>query len=571
MAWDREVDLLVVGAGGGGLTAALVGACENLRVLVIEKTAMVGGTTATSGGTIWVPQTRQGKAVAPADSLETVRNYLEEEVGAYGAGDLRAAFLEAGPKAIEYLDTRTEVKFRANAPYPDYHPEAPGGATAGRALQPLPFDGDLLGEDFALLRPPVPEFMVLGGMMVARDEIKHLIRPWASLTAFSVAARRVFAYLRDRARGRRGTRLVLGNALMGRLLHSCRTKGVEIAVETRLVELIRDGSRVTGALVERTGKRERIRALRGVVLSTGGCAASGRWRKDALPDTDLPHTLAFEGATGDGLDAAMALGGDLDRHHASPFFWMPASLMRWTSGRVATYPHIRDRPKPGLIAVDAAGHRFVNEANSYHDFVEAMLAERGRLPSLKAHLICDRRFIHEYGLGVIHPVWQRLPFFEKAGYLVSAKTLPELARKIGIDAQGLVNSVEAHNRACVTGVDEAFGKGSSFLNRYNGDPASKPNPCLQPIAKGPFYALAVHPAPIGSSIGLRTDADAQVLDREGKVIAGLYACGNDMSSIMRGFYPGPGITLGPALVFAYRAAMHAAAQDAAAAESRTAA
>jgi succinate dehydrogenase/fumarate reductase flavoprotein subunit len=556
--WDREVDLLVIGSGAGGMTAALVAAQEGLNVLLCEKTSLIGGTTATSGGTIWVPGSNQSKLTARPDKVDDARVYLDGEVGKFGAPELREAFFAAGAQALDYLEKHSEVKFKANNPYPDYHPEQPGGALGGRALTPPVFDGRKLGADFKLLRPPVPEFMVLGGMMVGRDEIKYFIRPWASLKAFTLTFRLLWNHLKDRLRYSRGTRLLLGNSLVGRLLFSVRQKGVEIALDARLVELVKTKSAVEGAVIEWQGRQQRIRARRGVVLATGGCAASAKWRADTVKDAPIPHSLAFAGDSGDGLEAGMAVGGDIDRNHESPFFWMPASIMPWSDGRVATYPHIRDRPKPGLIAVNSAGKRFVNESNSYQDFVSAMFRSHKEVPSIPAYLICDRSFIHDYGVGVIHPVWQWLPSFVKAGYLKSGRTLSELAGKIGVDAKGLIASVEQHNRAAETGIDEAFGKGSTAMNRHNGDPEVKPNPCLRPIARGPFFALAVYPAPIGSSLGLRTNGDAQVLDAQGAPIGGLYACGNDMSSIMRGCYPGPGITLGPAIVFAYRAAMHAA-------------
>jgi succinate dehydrogenase/fumarate reductase flavoprotein subunit len=556
-SWDREVDLLVFGAGCGGMTAALVGASEGLKVLLCEKTPQVGGTTATSGGTIWVPGSSQSKSSARPSDIESARQYLESEVGAFGGAHLRDAFLAAGGAALDYLEKNSEVKFRVNNPYPDYHPERPAGTLGGRALSPLEFDGRKLGADFSLVRPPVPEFMVLGGMMVARDEIDYLIRPWASLKAFTLTLRVGWNYLRQRLTQPRGTRLLLGNALVGRLLFSLRRKGADIAVNARLVELVKQGNAVQGAVVEIDDRKLRIRARRGVVLATGGCAASERWRRDVL-NVPIPHTLAFAGDSGDGLDAGVAAGADIDREHNTPFFWMPASIMNWSGRRTATYPHIRDRAKPGLIAVNAAGRRFVNESNSYQDFVEAMFRSHEQVPTIPAYLICDRSFIRDYGVGVIHPVWQQLSYFLKAGYLTSASTLEELAAKVGIDPNGLAQSVAQHNRAAHTGVDEAFAKGSTAMNRHSGDPAIKPNPCLRPIATAPFFALPVYPAPIGSSFGLRTDVDGQVIDTKGTAIQGLYACGNDMSSIMRGCYPGPGITLGPAVVFAYRVAMHAA-------------
>ncbi|UUZ76939.1 FAD-binding protein [Polaromonas sp. P1(28)-13] len=362
-------------------------------------------------------------------------------------------------------------------------------------------------------------------------------------------------HLSDRLSHSRGTRLVLGNALIARLVFSLRQAGVDIRMKSGLVDLVKNGTQVVGATVESNGQRQNIRAWRGVVLATGGCAASGAWRTE-LCGRPVPHTLTFEGCTGEGLQIGMKAGAHLDKNNGGPFFWMPASVMHWPGGRVAVFPHIRDRPKPGVIAVKGDGRRFVNEGNSYHDFVSAMFKANIDV----AHLVCDRNFIKDYGLGVIHPRRKSIARFIRSGYLIEADTLAELAARIGVDPVQLAETVNIHNRDALTGVDTQFGKGSTALNRYNGDGANKPNPCLRPIETGPFYALAVHPAPIGSSTGLSTDVHGQVLDESQCVINGLYACGNDMSSIMRGHYPGPGITLGPALVFAYRLACHAAGQ-----------
>jgi len=558
--WEREVDLLVFGAGAAGLAAALVGGTEGLKVLLCEKTSQWGGTTATSGGTIWIPGTRQSQATLTPDCVDDARRYLDGEVENFGPVALRDSFLESGPDAIDYLEQHTEVRFKVNSPYPDYHAEQPGGAAGGRALAPLAFDGRLLGADFDRVRPPMPEFMVLGGMMVGRDEIKDLIRPWKSWKALATSTRIVGRYLRDRLSLRsRGTRLLLGNALVGRFVYSLRRKGVEMATDAPLLDLIQNAQGAVVGAVVRMGSRDvRIRARRGVVLATGGPGASAKWRERLMPTRELPHTLAFAGNTGEGLEAAQRVGADLDLNHASPFFWMPASIMQRPDGGTAVFPHLRDRPKPGLIAVRHDGHRFVNEANSYHDFVTALFDAGPTERAPVAFLICDRRFIHEYGLGLIHPVWQNLPSYVRQGYLFQGDTLDELARRLGVDATGLQASVDQHNQDAREGTDQAFGKGAYALNRFNGDPSVGPNACLGPIEQGPYFAVKVQPVPIGTSVGLRTDAHGQVLRSSGVPIEGLYACGNDMSSIMGGRYPGPGITLGPAIVFGYRIALHAA-------------
>jgi succinate dehydrogenase/fumarate reductase flavoprotein subunit len=217
-----------------------------------------------------------------------------------------------------------------------------------------------------------------------------------------------------------------------------------------------------------------------------------------------------------------------------------------------------DRPKPGLIAVNAAGQRFVNEADSYHHFVLAMFRSHRTVPTLPAWLVCDAAFVAKYGLGAIHPGTTDLRPFVARGWLTVAPSIGELAGKIKVDAAGLADSIARNNRFAQSGVDEDFAKGSTRLNRYNGDPNHQPNPCLGPIGPGPLCAMPVWPAEIGTSTGLETDANARVLDRQGRPIDGLYACGNDQASVMRGTYPGPGTTLGPALVFGYLAAHHAA-------------
>lgn len=555
--WDHEIDLLVIGGGGAGLATAVVGAREGLSVLVCEKSDRLGGTTATSGAAVWIPGSTQSKATAAPSDLDSARVYLDGEVGDHGDPALREVFLQTGAEALDYFETRTDVKFKANNPYPDYHPDRPGGATGGRALTAVEIDGRLLGDDMALVRPPIPEFMLFGGMMFARAEIKYLIRPWASLKAFSLSARSVLGYLAQRLRYRRGTRLLLGNALIARLLLSLRKAGGEVSVNARLRELVRGERGVEGAVVDLDGKPVRIQARRGVVLATGGFASNAAWREKALPQARIDNVLTFAGANGEGIDAALAAGADINADHVSPFFWMPASIMNWSPSNRAVFPHIRDRPKPGLIAVDRTGKRFVNEANSYQDFVSAML-DHPLGPITTAYLICDREFLHNYGLGVVYPIWQIVSYFTRRGYLTSGATLRELAGKIGVDPDGLEASVKQHNEDALSGLDTAFGKGTTALNRFNGDAENTPNPCLKPIAKSPYFALPVHPAPIGTSLGLRTNADAQVVGADGAVIEKLYAVGNDMSSIMGGTYPGPGITLGPAMVFAYRAGRHAA-------------
>ncbi|MFX1766852.1 FAD-dependent oxidoreductase [Paraburkholderia sp. A1RI-2L] len=560
--WDEEVDLLIFGAGAAGMTAALVADHEKMNVLLCEKTGMVGGITSTSGGTTWVPGTKLSVEAGVPDSVDDARRFLQSVVGARGGEEAREAFLQSGPQAIDELAHISDVKFVAATAHPDYV-NGPGSAFGGRALAPAPFDARVLGKDFVRVRPPRKEFMGLGGMMVARNDLNMLLEPFASLTNLRRTIAVVGRYAMDRLRYPRGTQLVMGNALVARLYYSLRNRGVEVRFDTPLVELVRENARVTGAVVATPGGgRRRIGARRGVVLATGGITHHPRLRNQLFPAGARGLSLAPETHTGDGVDRAQQLGANVENGGDSPGLWMPCSIRRAPGGNASkdsVWPHIiLDRAKPGLIAVNSRGERFVNESNSYHDFVMGMLrdVQRGDGPSVPAHLIVDAAFIREYGLGLLMPARSagRIAAFERSGYLVKGDTLAELAAKLQVDAAGLARTVETYNRAAADGMDPAFERGSSPMSRFNGDARQQPNPCIRPIGPGPYYAVTVWPADLACSAGLSGTANGEVLDHGGNVIPGLFACGNDLASIFRGTYPGPGTTLGPAIVFGWRIA-----------------
>jgi succinate dehydrogenase/fumarate reductase flavoprotein subunit len=555
-----EVDALVVGAGAAGMTAALVSSLEGLDVLLCEKSAQVGGTTATSAGTIWVPGTRQSREAGFTHGIAEARRYLDAVIGE-ASDDRREVYLQTAPDVVDYLERRSEVKFTPYARHPDYLANRPGATIGGRPLAPLPFDGRLLGADFELVRPPIGEFMALGGMMIGRDDIEPLARPFASPAAFRAAASLLWRHAGDRLRHRRGTRLLMGNALVARLFYSLRQRGVPIWRNASLQQLAVAGNRARGAVLVTDGKPRRVTVRRGIVLATGGFGGS----VDRLNDhvrPPLAHAVAFAGAAGDGMRIARAVGASVEEDHASPAFWTPVSATGWLAHGCGVFPHLSlDRAKPGLVAVNAAGRRFVDEAVSYHEFVLGMHRSHATVPTIPAWLVCDRKFIEQYGLGRVPPGRRSRRRFIANGYLIEAASIEELARKIGMDAAGLRQTVQQHNRFADTGEDEEFGKGSTEFDRHNGDPRHAPNPCLGRIATPPYYAMAVYPSTLGTSVGLHADADGRVLTATGEPIPGLFVCGNDMASIMRGHYPGPGITLGPALVFAYRAAMAMRADD----------
>jgi len=550
-------DLVVVGAGAGGMTTALVAAGLGLHVVLCESTQQVGGTTATSAGTLWIPGNRQGREAGHTDTIEAAARYLAALAGPDDPRGLRQAFLETGDEAIAWLQAHSQVQFASSAAHPDYlvHPDA---AYAGRALSPHPFDGRTLGGDFTRVRAPLPELMVLGGMMVGKADIQALVQRWSSRMAFAQSARLVLRYLGDRLRHARGTRLVMGNALVARLLASVRAVGVDLRFGWCLRALQRDGARVVAAVFETEDGVRRIAATRGIVLATGGVGHNAQLRRALLPGTAPIDSLVCPSVVGAGLDAAQRAGAALERHAAGNFFWQPVSRVPRKDGGIGLFPHLfLDRAKPGLIAVDAQGRRFVNEASSYHHFVKGMLDHTDAQRS--AWLVCDAAFVRRYGLGVIPPGTVRLGRWAAMGYVHIGDDLSTLAQRAGIESAGLATTVTAANAAAWVGVDQAFGKGVAPLDRFNGDPSHTPNPCLGPIKHPPFVALAVYPADAASSAGLATDRDGRVLDGRGELLVGLYACGNDAASVMRGTYPGPGTTLGPAMVFGYRVARHAAA------------
>jgi len=553
--WDLETDLLVIGAGAAGMTAALVGALEGLKTVLCEKSDMVGGTTATSAGTVWIPGSRQSRAAGVPDSVEQARSYLAAILGE-DADDARLdAYLATGPSVLDYLERRSSVAFIPPPVHPDYH-ALPGAAVGGRALGAVPFDGRKLGKAFARVRPPRREFLVLGGMMVGKNDIPSLLYPFRCWENFSNAARLLLRQARDRINHRRGTRLIMGNALVARLLYSLNHLAVEIRYRSCLSELIADGGRIVGAVFNTSDGDIAIRANKGVVLATGGIGWSGGLRDRLFPEGTRRYSLSPESNSGDGILAGERAQGAIDEDVESPALWMPSSVMHQPDGHMSVFPHIMlDRAKPGLIAVNGAGRRFVNEADSYHDFVVAMLAAQATAPSIPSYLICDRSFIRDYGLGLIHPGTRDLTRFIRAGYLAGGDTLAKLAKQIGVDGDALAETIERHNRFSETGIDEDFGRGTSELNRFNGDPLNNPNPCMRRIGPGPYFAVAVWPSDLASSAGLRTDRNGRVLNSGGLPIPGLYAAGNDAASIFRGSYPGPGTMIGPAMVFAWRAAM----------------
>jgi succinate dehydrogenase/fumarate reductase flavoprotein subunit len=559
-SWDAEYDVVVIGAGAGGMAAALTAKIEGCSVLLAEKADRVGGSTAVSGGAVWAPLNAQSAVVGHPDTFEKAWTYMRSTVGDAAPVAMQQAFLRNGAGMVDFFERNTEVKLVARNFSPDYYPDRDGAAMGGRSLDPAMFDGRLLGSHFKELRDPLPEFMVLGGMMINMTDAKHLLAVTKSFTSWREGMKLVLRFFSDRLRGyHRGTRLVLGNALAGRLFKSVLDRGIAYWLEAPLQKLHLDAGRVTGVSLQRGGRVVRVRARRGVVVATGGFPWGEALRGEQYPKPTGAWSMSPQGNRGEGITLAREAGAAMGQGHTSPAFWAPVSILQRPDGTAVRYPHlVWDRAKPGLMAVNGAGERFVNESTSYHEFVRAMYRSHETVPTMPAYLVCDHDFMEKWGMGLALPGGRPREHLVRAGYLHKAPTLRALGEAIGIDGRRLQATVARFNAQAERGRDEDFGKGSTEYNRYLGDPDTKPNPCLGPLRRAPFYAVKVFAGDIGTAAGIACNENAQALDGAGNVIAGLYMAGNDMHSVMGGEYPAPGITLGPALTFGWVAGRHAA-------------
>lgn len=559
-----ECDVLVAGSGCSGMSAAVTAAHHGLKVLIVEKEPKFGGTTARSGGWLWIPGTSLARAWGIVESPEQARTYLRHEAGNSFDADRVDAFLTNGPEAVDFFVSQTALAFDMPLTFPDYHAEAPGGAQGGRSMVTRPFDGRELGPLIKDIGLPLPELTVFGMMLGSGKEIIHFMRATKSLGSAVYVAKRLSKHLADVKRHGRGMTLTNGNALAGRLAKSALDLDIPLWLSSPVCELVTEDGAVRGAIVEREGRQIQVTARRGVVLACGGFPHDVDRRAAMFPHapTGQEHfSPGPAGNTGDGLRLAEAAGGRIEDTLPHAAAWVPVSITTRKDGSKGVMPHFIDRAKPGVIAVTREGKRFANEGNSYHDFVQDMVKAAKPGEEICAFLICDHRTLRKYGLGCVPPFPMPLGHHLKTGYLKRGATVAALAREAGIDATGLQATVAAFNKNAVNGSDPDFGKGSRAYNRFQGDAQHGPNPCIAPLENGPFYAIKMVIGDLGTYAGVKTDAHARALDADGKVIEGLYAVGNDMASIMGGNYPGAGITLGPALTFGYIAGKHLAGRS----------
>lgn len=554
-------DVLVIGTGAGGLAAAVTAASLGLDVLAVEKEPFFGGTTARSGGWLWIPCSPTARREGVADSPEAARRYLQHETGNHFDAARVDAFLEHGPRMVGFMEEETAVRFVLGPTFADYHPGAPGGSDGGRSICAEPFDARALGPEKDRLRPPLAEITFMGMMIGTGKELAHFFNVTRSPRSAAVVAGLLARFARDRVRHGRAMRLTNGNALVARLAKSAFDRGVPIWTGAPATDLLMDGGRVIGAVVQHDGVPVRVHAGRGVVLAAGGFPNDVARRRAMFrhAPTGAEHwSPAPPGNTGDGLRLGERAGAAVEDRYPNAAAWVPVSLVPRADGTSGPFPHFVDRSKPGVIAVLRNGARFTNESDSYHDFVQAMVSAT-QTEEHCAWFLCDHPTLRRYGLGFAKPFPLPLGPLLRNGYLKRGRTLADLAATAGIDPAGLQRTVAAYNGPASAGQDPAFHRGSTAYNRSLGDPAVKPNPCVAPLATPPFYAVKVVPGDLGTFAGLRGDANARVLDAAGRPIPGLYAAGNDLASIMGGNYPGGGITLGPAMTFGYIAAHHMAA------------
>ena len=544
-AGSAEWDAIIVGSGAAGLTAAVTAARKGAKVLVLEKTASFGGTTALSGGGIWIPGNHLAAAAGLPDPPGAARRYITALVP-----DVRTevldAYLQAGPEMLGFLERNSEVAFAVADHSPDWHPEVEGASPDGRLLRPLEYDARKLGDTFAALRAPRAEFNAPGGFMIDLPDLPHLTNATRSIKSFLYMARLLARFGRDKMTGhQRGTRLTMGNALAARLLRSAIDAGVTLWREAPVVGLIGDGARVTGVRVEHEGTVRSLTARRGVVLASGGFSANGQLRRAYMPYPDQHVSIMAGCNTGDGMNMALEAGGALDGENVANGVWAVASTLDKPDGTTAIYAHLIDMSKPGCIAVDRAGKRFGNEASV--EFVTFMHAS-GAVP---AWLVADARFVKAYGLGMVFPGGMGLKRLLKAGYIIEAPTLQDLAGKIGVDPAGLAATARTMNGYAASGKDLEFHKGDTALDRDLGDPRHTPNPCLGTVEKAPFYAVKINPGDGSTTVGMRIDSQARVLSDSNLPIQGLYAAGLDANSIWRGVQPAHGCNVGPAMTLGY--------------------
>lgn len=553
-----QYDVIVVGSGAAGFTAAITARKHGLSVLMVEKDPEFGGTTAFSGGVLWIPGNHHSKTLGE-DSREDALTYIAQEAGNHFDRDRVEAFLDNGPEMVAFLERETYARFYPFA-YPDYHPWYEG-SRAIRSLGIHDYKPSALGKYRRFLKQGLRQTQFMGIAVGSNVEMKQLMSAGRSLKGFALVARKLLKAFGETLRYGRPEPITRGRALIGRLAVSAFEMGIELWLSSPAQELIEQDGRVIGLKVARHGEQVEVLAAKGVILASGGFPHDEA-RTCALyahKQAGRRHvSLANPGNTGDGAAMAEKLGGYVETEVQQYAAWMPVSLIPGVSGPFGIWPHIVDRQRAGFICVTRKGTRFTNESQPYHDFVPKLVEACADLDETCCYLICDHATIRRNGMGYTKPAPVPLGGQIRSGYLLRGDTLAELAGKAGIDAETLEKTITRFNVYAREGVDPEFGRGGNIYDHSQGDLEHKPNPNLGPLEKGPFYAVKIVPGDIGNFAGIRTDPSARVITREGQPVPGLYACGNDALNFISGGYAGAGGTLGPGMTLAYIAARHCA-------------
>jgi 3-oxosteroid 1-dehydrogenase len=559
--WDHSVDVLVVGSGNGAFTAAL--SCYEMGlkdVLMVEKSAEIGGTSATSGGGVWIPNNRYAKAAGAVDSFADAKSYLlsttpEGEVDE----EMVDTYLTNGPKMIDFLHERSDVRYETLAHYPDYYTNIEGSRTGHRSMEPERFDSSLLGDDVKRLRPSHHMMRMFGCIYFTQVEAALLTLQgpgWIKLTLKLVAQLALdFAWW---LRGHGNSRQVCtGAAGVARLWYSAKQRNIPLWASSPMTQLIEEEGKVVGAVIQRDGKTLRVEARKGVILAAGGFERNQAMREQYLPaPTSTDWSGGVEGNTGDAIQEGLRLGAATRLMDGA---WWCTTVS--VPGEPAPRLSIMEKSFPGSCIVNLRGERFANESQNYMAFQKDLYKQHSEAaPCSPMYQIFDARFRRDYIVGPLmtaslKPDWTIPKEWFDSKLVGKAKSVRELAEQLGIDAENLEKTVAKMNGFAKTGKDEDFQRGDSAYDRYYGDPRFEPNPCLGAIDEAPFYAMRLEAGDFGTLGGLATNPNAQVLKSDGAVISGLYAIGNCSAAILPS-YPGPGSTLGPAMTFAYQAAKH---------------
>lgn len=537
-------DVVVMGSGAAGLTSALVAAKAGLKVAVLEKSDRFGGTTAISGGGVWIPGSPQARAAGVDDNVETARAYAMGVVGNRAEKALIDAYFDNGPAMVEWLEANSTVHFLLSPPSSDWYPDVPGAMDHGRLLAPAEFDGKQLGQDFSRLSKPREEFNAPGGMMIDLFDLPYIARLPAPGALWHMA-KIVIRFTRDKKKLGRGSRLTMGTALAGRLFSSALAAGVDLFENAPVEGLLVEDGRIAGVRAKIDGKDAEIQVARGVILASGGFSANAEMRQTYIPFAEHHVSILPYANTGDGINAATAAGAAMGAENHAPAVWAVVSKRTRDDGYVERFAHLMDMSKPGCIAVNQRGQRFANEASVH--FVDAMHAT-GSVP---AHIIANGKFVKKYGMGLVLPGGGKIKEMVQCGYMKTGNTLAELAGQIGVDAAGLEATVAKVNADAANGKDTQFGKGEMHIDIEIGDPKHKPNACFGAVSEGPYYAVEIYPGDGSTTVGVRIDNQCRVIGQDGAPVAGLWAAGLDANSIWQGKSPAHGCNVGPAMVTGY--------------------